>query len=461
MEDQIEASLLILPHEKLIEILLALDDLEDIFNACRSSTIFARVCQDDHFWKLRYQQDFGSGRPSEEILKEKIPLKPRITAGDSMPWRDFYKLTVGIRRSTPLSAGMRHLGVIDRKGQLNMWGKNLNGQLGNGTTISTKVPQIVLQDVLQVSCGYNTTGAITKNGKVYMWGKNYQGILGTGLNQDNILVPTLVELPKKAIKIDLGYYSSIVLTEDGEVYVWGNIDFSLYMNVPRKLNLPIDDDKAIDVATGESVFAVITRSGKLYMWGGNKFYSYLSKNWQNMAFGIYNPNNPKHRKYKQPILVPFLEPIRQISMGQYHFGIVTRKGKLWMEGMNDSGQIGEYIPGPKEAWILGEPGDTFYKRIIRTLIPIKLPSPVLYFNSRWETSLVKLENGRILMWGNNSDGKIYGQIDPFSIIGDTVIMKPVEISLDYSIVYIMVGGVFTVAITDDDYINLWGRTSLD
>ncbi len=449
MDNPIKTNLSVLPHEKPIDILLELDSLEDIFKACSSSTIFARVCQDDYFWKRRYQQDFGSGRPSGEMLKEK------------MPWREFYKLTIGIRRPPPLSAGMRHLGVIDRKGQLNMWGENLKGQLGNGTTISTNVPQIVLQDVLQVSCGYNTTGAITKDGKVYMWGKNYQGKLGTGLNQDNILVPTLVELPKKARKIDNGKTSSIVLTEDGEVYAWGNIDFNLYMNVPLKLNLPIDDDKAIDVATGEYVFAVITRSGKLYMWGGSKSYSYLSKNWQNWAFGIYNLNYPEHREYEQPILVPFLEPISQISMGQYHFGIVTRKGKLWMEGMNDSGQIGEYIPGPKEAWILGEPGDTFYRIIILTLVPIKLPLPVLHFNSRWGTSLVKLEDGRILMWGNNTDGQIYGQIDPFNIIGGTSIMKPVEISLDYSIVYIMAGGVFTVAITDDDYINLWGRSSFD
>ena len=79
MNDPIKASLSILPHEKLVEILLALDDLEDIFNACRSSTIFARVCQDDYFWELRYQQDFGSGRPSEEMLKRK------------MQWREFYK----------------------------------------------------------------------------------------------------------------------------------------------------------------------------------------------------------------------------------------------------------------------------------------------------------------------------------------------------------------------------------
>ncbi len=262
MDNPINASLSILPQENLIEILLALDDLEDITNACRSSTIFARVCQDDYFWKLRYQQDFGSGRPSEEIFQEKMPLKPGITTSNPMPWREFYQLTIEIRRSSPLSVGLRHIGVIDRNGQLYMWGNNIWGQLGNGTSVSTNVPQIVLHDVLQVSCGSYTTVAVTKDGKVYGWGSNLVGKLGTGLNQDNILVPTLVKLSEKIRKIDNNIVSSIALTENGEVYVWGQllwgqVSDGLYTGVPIKLNLPLKE-KIIDVAVGSRVFAAVT-----------------------------------------------------------------------------------------------------------------------------------------------------------------------------------------------------------
>ena len=481
MDGQIEANLSILPPEKLIEILLALNDLEDIFKACSSSTIFARVCQDDYFWKLRYQQDFGTGRPSEEIT-----LKPSITTGsDTMPWREFYQLIFESSLALPLSAGLGHIGVIDRKGRLNMWGRNLEGQLGDGTTISTNLPQIVLHDVLQVSCGSYTTGAVTKNGKVYTWGYNSLG----GSTMSNVSVPRLIKLSKKVRKINLSSRggSSIVLTEEGEVYVWGMLNEGLRTEVPVKLDLPrrdaspsvrggsivvdlpIGDNKVIDIAAGYHVFAAITQSEKLYMWGDNINYLYLSQNWEYLVEGIYNPDHPGHRKFTQPTLVPFLKPIRQISMGENHFGVVTRNGELWMAGNNDLHQIGEYTSDEKEAEVVNkllEEAGQFWDGIsIPTLILIKLPSPVLYFNSRWETSLVKLRDGRVLMWGNNTQGQIdsYGykrltrSIDTTPDVGD--IIEPVEIILDQPIVHIVVGGKFTVAITGDDYINLWGEIS--
>ena len=465
MEDPINASLSILPHEKLIEILLALDDLEDIFKACRSSTIFARVCQDDYFWKLRYQQDFGSGRPSEEIFQEK------------MPWREFYQLTIEIRRSSPLSVGRRHIGVIDRNGQLYMWGNNLNRQLGNGTSVSTNVPQMVLSNVSQVSCSYNSTLAVTKDGKVYGWGSNLGGKLGMGSHRARYaLVPTLVKLSEKIRKIDNNIVSSIALTENGEVYAWGKlfrdpqIQTGLHTSDPIKLNLPFEE-KAIEVAVGSRVFAAVTQSGKLYMWGDSRYYLYLAENWKNRAEGIYNPDNPEHRKFTQPILIPFSEHALRISMGRDHFGIVTRRGELWMAGSNYYHQIGEYAPNQEESnaylKLLKEYTNIVEmddKNNIPTLIPIKLPSPVLYFNCRWETSLVKLKDGRVLMWGDNSEG----QIDSYSSerqtrginkisIGNRV-SKPVEIRLDHQIVYIMAGKTFTAAITDDDYVNMWGKS---
>ena len=436
MEDPIKASLSILPHEKLIEILLALDSLEDIFKACRSSTIFARVCQDDHFWKLRYQQDFGSGRPSEKIT-----------------WKEFYKLMVENHHS-PLSAGSEHWGVIDQDCQLHMSGDNGNGQLGNGTRVSTKISQMVLTNVCQVSCACNTTGAVTKNGEVYSWGSNYDGILGIGSSQNgNILVPTLVPLSKKVRKINYDCWASIALTEDGEIYVWGQLSHFLRTKIPIKLNLP-PKEKAIDVAAGFRVFAAVTRSGKLYMWGVNKNYPLLSKNWKNEASGIYNIDDPEHRKFLQPTLIPFPKQIRQISMGPYHFGIVTKNGELWMTGANYFHQIGEYTLDKKEA-------NTHHK--YSKLIPIKLPGQVLYLNTHWGTSLVKLKDGRIFMWGNNNEKQIgpvkchERSIGLLGVSGGREISKPTEIKLDHPIVYIAAGGSFTIAITDDDYINLWGE----
>ncbi len=449
MNNPIEASLSILPHEKLTDILLSLDNLEDIFNACSSSAIFARVCQDDYFWKLRYQQDFGL---------DSSPMR--------MTWKDYYQLTIENNRSLPFSVGRGHLGVIDQKGQLSMWGVGYQGQLGDGLHISTEIPQVVLSNVRQVSCGFAITCAITMDGKVYAWGHNWRGNLGMGsLGDNDKLVPTLVSLPKKAIKIDCKSQNSIVLTEDGEVYAWGELTKNLYTFVPIKLNLPDEDNTAVAVAAGYSTFAAITRSGKLYMWGDNKHYLYLASNWKNKASGVYNSDDSEHREFTRPTLVPFLGSIRQISMGTNHFGIVTNKGVLWMAGDNEDYQIGKYTASVKDINTIRQLSikntKISKKTVIPTLIPIKLPSRVLYFSSRWKTSLVKLKDGRVLMWGNNRGG----QIDATNLLrwgrrgdnyGQELIDKPTEIILDHPIIYIIPGYDFTVAITDDDYINLWG-----
>ena len=371
-----------------------------------------------------------------------------------MTWKDYYQLTVE-STNLPLSAGMRHLGVIDQKGQLYTWGNNRLGQLGNGTTISTNIPQMVLTNVLQVSCDFDTAGAVTKDGKVYTWGSNFRGGLGIGSCQKNgVLVPTLVSLPKKVIKIDIGYSGSIVLTEDGEVYVWGLLTRELFTMVPIKLNLPKEDDKVVNVATGSRSYSAVTKTGKLYMWGDNLNYLYLSKNWRNIPSGIYTPDDPKHRKFINPTLVPFLEPIHQISMGNGHLGVVTKKGELWMVGNNYSHQIGEYTPNKKDSDRLKRAAKESYRFFEEDAIPllilIKMPTSVLYFNTRWDASLVKLKDGRVLMWGRNG----YHQID--SSKSDNI-KNPVEIILDRPIVYIVPGGEFTAAITDDDYINLWGK----
>ncbi len=67
------------------------------------------------------------------------------------------------------------------------------------------------------------------------------------------------------------------------------------------------------------------------------------------------------------------------------------------------------------------------------------------------------------MWGDNSNEQI-GPVKHYdrniglrNVRGGTEIQKPVEIRLDHPIVYIVAGAEFTVAITDDDYINLWGK----
>ena len=56
--------------------------------------------------------------------------------------------------------------AIKEDGSLWMWGKNSDGQLGNGTTNDSAVPVRVLENVVAVSCDGSNTAAIKKDGSL-------------------------------------------------------------------------------------------------------------------------------------------------------------------------------------------------------------------------------------------------------------------------------------------------------
>ena len=74
--------------------------------------------------------------------------------------------------------------AINSNGELWAWGSNIssniNGQLGLGNIISTSTPLRVGTDTnwVSVSCGYYHTLAINANGELYAWGNNSIGQLG-------------------------------------------------------------------------------------------------------------------------------------------------------------------------------------------------------------------------------------------------------------------------------------------
>ncbi|KAK0399128.1 hypothetical protein QR680_002910 [Steinernema hermaphroditum] len=75
-----------------------------------------------------------------------------------------------------VSAGLCHSGFVTENGQLYTWGKNLDMQLGFGHKKESLEPTRVSEPThvkwLEVHCGLNTTLGITTNGCVYVWGRN-------------------------------------------------------------------------------------------------------------------------------------------------------------------------------------------------------------------------------------------------------------------------------------------------
>jgi alpha-tubulin suppressor-like RCC1 family protein len=95
---------------------------------------------------------------------------------------------------TALSAGIEHTCGLVIDGSLYCWGRNGDGQIGDGTTTDRFLPTRVSGAIAfsSVSAGGWHTCAQSTDGILYCWGLNTVGELGIGSFTTNTPIPTKV-----------------------------------------------------------------------------------------------------------------------------------------------------------------------------------------------------------------------------------------------------------------------------
>ena len=103
------------------------------------------------------------------------------------------------------------------------WGKNSNGQLGNGTTADSLTPVAALATGVQsVTAGQDFTCAAVVSDVVQCWGNNAHGQLDDGDSHGDSSVPVLVNpLPAGVMEVKSGQGHTCSLHRSGAVYCWG------------------------------------------------------------------------------------------------------------------------------------------------------------------------------------------------------------------------------------------------
>ncbi|KAG8181594.1 hypothetical protein JTE90_013556 [Oedothorax gibbosus] len=81
-----------------------------------------------------------------------------------------------------ISCGSHHSALVTASGNLYTWGRNSEGQIGNGTRKEQKIPSLVTspkdKKITHVACGADFTVALDTNGKLFGWGQNDGGQIG-------------------------------------------------------------------------------------------------------------------------------------------------------------------------------------------------------------------------------------------------------------------------------------------
>jgi len=130
-----------------------------------------------------------------------------------------------------VSAKVYHTMALNTDGQLFVWGDNSNGQLGLGTNANKSTPTHIDKsafgdsDVLTFNCGPTHTLVVTTpHCSLYAFGSGRDGKLGHGDCYSSLL-PRCIGAEhfsnQKITRVSAGCNHSAVVTEDGQLFVWG------------------------------------------------------------------------------------------------------------------------------------------------------------------------------------------------------------------------------------------------
>lgn len=138
----------------------------------------------------------------------------------------------GISTAQAISVGTNHSCAKLSSGSIQCWGSNWMGQLGNGSTMhsssrsTTPVTVTGITNAASISTGAFHSCAALNTGTLSCWGRNNQGQLGNGTLSNNA-TPVAVSGISTAQSVTAGNYHTCAVLEDGYAQCWGSNEHGL------------------------------------------------------------------------------------------------------------------------------------------------------------------------------------------------------------------------------------------
>ncbi|XP_054163253.1 RCC1-like G exchanging factor-like protein [Oppia nitens] len=250
-----------------------------------------------------------------------------------------------------VSCGRSHTACLTDKGEVYSLGNNAFGQCGRPIVDNEKyfashlIHQIKEIDdkVCDIVCGQDHTLFLTESGTVYSCGWGADGQTGLG-HYNNQGIPMKVKGDiegQKIIQLSSAADSVLAINDKGDVFGWGNSEYSQFssitsdyqLNIPRHLKLDNVKGKVVNVCAGGSICALVNDLGNVYVWG----------------YGILGMG-PKVDQLTKPTMLPmtlfgvsqFNSDVKVIKLEASfnHLAAITDKGDLYMWGKNTQGCLG-------------------------------------------------------------------------------------------------------------------------
>jgi alpha-tubulin suppressor-like RCC1 family protein len=123
-----------------------------------------------------------------------------------------------------IAAGHTHSCALLRTGAVKCWGSNQSGKLGDGTTTTRLTPVAVSglsTGVAAITAGALHSCAVKGSGGARCWGSNVNGAIGDGTTVDRATPVAVSGLSSGVVAIVAGGFHSCALTRAGAARCWG------------------------------------------------------------------------------------------------------------------------------------------------------------------------------------------------------------------------------------------------
>ena len=337
----------------------------------------------------------------------------------------------GIASATSVSAGAGFSCARLSSKQIWCWGDNSSGQLGNGATADSSIPQPVsgISAAVAVSAGDGSIGkghacALVSGSKVKCWGSNDVGQLGSG--SQNFSATPVGAVITSASAIAAGGVHSCALLSNGTVACWGDNSAGQLGNGSTTTSatpVPVSTiTGANSIAAGLSHSCAVLSTGDVDCWGDNS---------------AGQLGNGSTTRSPTPVAVsPLGATAKAVAAGSSHSCALLSDGTIKCWGDNSAGQLGN--------------GSTTASTTPVAVSPLSTTAKAVSTGRAHSCAL--LTDGKVECWGDNSAGQLGNG-------STTTSATPVPVSTITDAKAVAAGYDHSCALLSNGTIKCWGANT--
>ncbi|MCY1042679.1 PKD domain-containing protein [Corallococcus sp. bb12-1] len=324
-----------------------------------------------------------------------------------------------------IDSGTHHSMAVRKDGTIWTWGRNTNGQLGDGTTTSrsTPVQPLGLTGIATVVAGYDYTLALKPNGTAWSWGRNDQGTLGDGTRTERHS-PVQVQGLTGIVALSAAVQHTIAVKQDGTLWAWGFYDPGRSASAIKTTPVKVPMQGISKVTTGGFHVLVVKYDDTVWGWGDN-------------TMGQLGDGTKAYCYLPQQAQAQGLTGVATMFGGSFHSLALKHDGTVWAWGDNSKGQLGL--------------GYAAYEYILTPMQVQGITGVTAIAADRYHTIALK-QDGTVWGWGYNRSGQL----------GDGTNLDrltPVQIQGLTNVAAIATGGSHALALKQDGTVWAWGSNN--